>query len=120
MRLSGSSSEEMPSHYPEVIEQENRRARLFIGAVMVCLFAPFLLLLAFANDWSNFGGGIALGIILAVVAGKLVKRFVRVRCPQCSGVLQEDYYGGKGSRHVAHTCTACGARYDNGTLKPIN
>jgi hypothetical protein len=86
--------------------------------VMVCLFTPFLLLLVFAKDWSNFAGGIALGIILATIAGKLIGRFVRVCCPKCgSKNVRENYYGGKGSQDVAHTCNDCSAQFDNGTLQ---
>ena len=78
----------------------------------------FLLLLIFADDWSYFFGGIALGILLAVIAAKIVKRFFRVICPRCqAGNLRENYYGGRHSKDVAHTCESCGARFDNGTLQ---
>ena len=111
----------MSQDYPEILRQEKRRAGWYAGSVIVCLFTPFILLLIFAKDWSNFFGGIALGIILAVIAAKLIKRFVRVTCPLCkSGSLRENYYGGRHSKDVAHTCESCGARYDNGTLQGVN
>ena len=100
------------------MKQEKRRGSVFAYTVIICLFTPFILLLVFAQDWSNFAGGIALGIILAVIAAKLVRRFFRIRCPRCgSNNIQENYYGGKGSHNVAHTCASCGARYDNGLLQ---
>jgi hypothetical protein len=105
----------MSEQYPGLLKQEKRRGNVFAGTVIICLFTPFILLLVFAQDWSNFAGGIALGIILAVIAAKLVRRFFRIRCPRCgSKNIQENYYGGKGSSDVAHTCTSCGARYNNG------
>jgi hypothetical protein len=108
----------MSEQYPELLRQEKRRASAFAGAVIICLFTPFILLLVFAKDWSNFAGGIALGIILAVIAGKLVRRFVRVSCPGCgSKNIKANYHGGKGSRDVAHCCNNCGASYNNGLLQ---
>ena len=107
----------MSEHFPEILLQEKRRARFFAGSVIICLFTPFLLLLIFADDWSNFAGGIVFGILLAIVAAKTVKRLVRVRCPKChSDRMSEEYYGGGGQ--VKHTCQNCGALFDNGTLRP--
>jgi hypothetical protein len=108
----------MTEHYPQLLKQEKRRAAAYAWSVVIGLFTPFFLLLAFANDWSNFAGGIALGIVLAVIAAKLVRRFMRVSCPRCADThMQENYYGGKGSKDVAHTCNNCGAYFDNGTLQ---
>ena len=108
----------MTEHYPQLLVQEKRRATVYAGAVIVCLFTPFLLLLVFANDWSNFAGGIALGIILAVVAAKLVRRITRLSCPRCQArQLQERYSAAKDSKDVAHLCANCGAHFLNGTLQ---
>ena len=108
----------MAEYYPQLLKQEKRRASAYAWSAIVGLFTPFLLLLIFAPDWSNFAGGIALGIILAVLAAKLVRRFMRVSCPRCAAKqMQENYYGSKNARGVVHICGNCDAHYDNGTLQ---
>jgi membrane protein implicated in regulation of membrane protease activity len=104
--------------YPELLLEEKRRGLAYVWSIMVCLFTPFGLWLIFGKDWSFFAGAIVLGFILSVIAAKMIRRYLRVCCPLCgSNQMHENYYGGRGSKDVAHTCESCGARFDNGTLQ---
>jgi hypothetical protein len=85
---------------------------------MLVFATPIVSLALFGKDWTSIAGAVVLGIIAAILAARLVRAFIKVNCPICgSNDIRENYYGGRGSDDVTHTCNACGRQYDCGVLR---